>query len=728
MATTERIRLLAEEDAHAGLEQPSDADLQGTARRFLRIALANLSKWSAAEGGALALWTPVAIGAGAVLYFSLKAEPAGWFGPAAVALALAVVFSLKGAARLWAAAALFAALGFAAADWRAARADAPILERELRPREIKGRLIAVEEAQDMRRLIIEVESIDRIEEARLPARIRLSWRGKEFGVLPGERITLRAGLSPPPPPAAPGAFDFARQLYFQRIGAVGYAVTAPERLDQPQRTAAQLLASAIEEARLTLSRRILERAPGEGGAIVAAVVTGKRAAISERAEAALRDAGLAHLLAISGLHMGLATGLIFFSVRFGLAAVEPLALNHPIKKWAAAAALLSGFIYLTLSGGGWSARRAFIMSSIMFIAILADRRALSLRNVAVAATIILLFNPEAVLHPGFQMSFAAVTVLIAAYEWAGARADPDRDFSFLARLRRYAVGLAATDTLASVATSPFGLFHFHRAALYGLAANIACVPIMGFWVMPLAIGALILMPLGLDGVAWRLAAAGVELILSISSAVASQPGAVATTPQWPPAALGILTLGGLWLCLQRAAWRLAGIAALPLSAVLIAAAEPPLIFISDEGDNAGVTVETGGGQNAMAVFRPRKDRFAANVWKEQAGLDPEAAPTLAISDIARCDDFGCTMEVEGKRLAISAHPLGLPDDCARADIVIAFFSVSGADYTACRATLIDMRSTRMRGAHAVWIDKEGNIRVRTAAELRGARPWSAVNY
>ncbi len=235
-------------------------------------------------------------------------------------------------------------------------------------------------------------------------------------------------MSPPPQPVTPGGYDFARHLYFLQIGAVGFAYSPPAPLADQRPTLASRAAASIEQARLTLTRRILAAAPGDRGAIVAAVVTGKREAISDEAEAVFRDSGLTHLLSISGLHIGLATGIIFFSLRAGLSLIEPIALRYPIKKWAAVAAILSGAAYLALSGNAWPAQRSFLMTAVVYIAIIADRRAFSLRNVAIAAFIILVLAPEAVANPGFQMSFAAVTALIAGYEWASARADPQRSF------------------------------------------------------------------------------------------------------------------------------------------------------------------------------------------------------------------------------------------------------------------------------------------------------------
>jgi len=691
-------------------------------------ALSRVKFWLTASFSAelsrIGNWTPVAIGSGAALYFSANAAPPSW--------AMVIVLLLSGGAmlgngstRLAACAIFLAAVGFLAADLRTAFVGAPIIERELKPRMLTGRLVSVEEAVGSRRLVIEVDEIERMPAADLPDRVRINWRGAAFSVLPGDKISIRAGLSPPPPPVAPGAFDFARQLYFQRIGAVGYAVSAPRIInDDDAKTLSSKMLAAVERIRLALARRIVEEAPGQGGAVVAAIVTGKRGAIDDATKAALRDAGLAHFLAISGMHMGIATGLIFFTVRGALAVVEPIALKFPIKKWAAVAALCSGLGYLILSGGGWSARRAFIMASLFFIAILADRRALSLRNVAIAATVILLMTPEAVLHPGFQMSFAAVTALIAAYEWAAARADFNRSFAWWAKLRRYVIGVGVTDTIAATATAPYSLYHFNRAAVYGLPANVIAMPLMAFWIMPLAIVALFLAPLNLDGWAWRLSAEGVDWILASARAVSSQPGAVVTVAQWPPTALALISFGALWLCLMREKWRLLGLAMIPLAAFMIATAVPPDIFVSRDGKNVGIVMEAEGGRRIFSMLNARKDKFSAGRWKEFVGLDKDHAPTMALSDTGRCDDQGCVARVGGANIAISLTPAGLIDDCARSDLVVATYPLSVAAQRSCHAAVIDLRSVWNSGAHIVWVDEERNFKIKTVNAARGNRPWA----
>ncbi|MFZ5618745.1 MAG: ComEC/Rec2 family competence protein, partial [Pseudomonadota bacterium] len=676
----------------------------------------------AREESRLGLWAPVALGAGAAAYLSLKVEPAPVVAPLLLTAAIAAAAKLE-KRRIAALAAVFFVTGFIAADVRAALVAAPALDREIKFATVEGRLVAVDEAPKLRRLIIEVQSIERLPMEATPKRVRLSWRGKEFAARPGDLVAIRASLSPPPEPAAPGGFDFARQLYFKRIGAVGFAVSPPSVKSEDRRPILASMQSAVESLRVDLSRRIIEKAPGDAGAIVAAVVTGKREAISEEAEAAFRDSGLAHLLSISGLHMGLATGLIFFFVRASLALIEPIALTQPIKKWAAIAALASGYLYLMISGGDWPAQRAFVMSAIMFIAIIADRRALSLRNVAIAAFVIILTAPEAVLHPGFQMSFAAVTALIAYYEWASARADPSRSFSWDARLRRYIAGIAITDVIAASATAPFSLFHFNRTSNFGLPANVISIPVMGFWVMPAAIIALLLMPFDADGPVWRIAASGVDLILVIGKWTMNLPGAVTVFPEWPASALVMLTIGGVWLCLMSAPWRLAGFSALPVAIALIAVEPHPDFFISEEGDNVGVLYRLPEKMPGLAVFDKRKGRFDARVWMEQAGIDAEKKKPIRLSEIGACDNLGCVVEIEGATIAVSSDRAGLDDDCALSRAVIALYPVSKPERRNCRAMLIDRRDAWENGAQAAFVSGRG-VRIESVAVARGERPWT----
>ncbi len=704
------------EGAAAGNPAAGVRALAGRVAAFIRSSAAR-------DANRFGLWAPVLLGAGASLYLGLKTEPSAVLAPMA-ALASVVAAIRYRRARAAAFGVLFFALGFAAADLRASLVAAPVLLRAVDFAEIEGRLIAVEEAAKLRRLIIAVDRIEGLAAGETPARIRLSWRGTAFGALPGQRISLTGSLSPPPQPVTPGGYDFARHLYFLRIGAVGFAYSAPAVVAEENPPLAARISGAIERGRLALTRRIISATGGkDAGAIVAAVVTGKREAISDGAEAVFRDSGLTHLLSISGLHIGLATGIIFFTLRAGLALIEPVALRYPIKKWAAAAAILSGAAYLAMSGLQWPAQRSFLMTAIVYLAILFDRRALSLRNVAIAAFIILMVAPEAVANPGFQMSFAAVTALIAFYEWASTRADPLRSFSAPARLGRYAQGIVATDIVSSLATAPFSLFHFNRAANFGLLANSISIPLMGFLVMPVAILALIAMPFGADAPFWRAAAAGIEVMLSLGASVSELPRAVTVFPKWPEAVLPVFALGGLWLCLMTGPWRLAGLAALPLAALIIATSRAPDVYVSASGDNAAALVNIDGAPR-LAVFNARKDRFAAGVFLEHSGLDEREEKPLAMGGAGFCDDQGCVAAVNGAPIAFTDRREALDDDCARAVLVVATFPVSNRERAGCAAAIIDRRAIWNGGAQAATIAGNGAVRIESVEDRRGERAWT----
>ena len=256
----------------------------------------------------------------------------------------------------------------------------------------------------------------------------------------------------------------------------------------------------LAELRQSITDRILTQLPGETGAVAAALMTGYQTAVPEPVMAAMRDSGLAHLLSISGLHIGLVAGLLFVGLRRALALIPPLALAHPIKKWAAGAALIGAFGYLLLSGAPVPTQRAFLMTGLMLVAVLLDRRAISMRSVAWAACAILLITPEALVGASLQMSFAAVVALVAAYE--GTRDYRMRQRIGSGPLRRaglYVAGIALTSVVATLATAPYSVFHFNRLALYGVVANVLAVPLTGLWVMPWAVAAFLLMPFGLEG-------------------------------------------------------------------------------------------------------------------------------------------------------------------------------------------------------------------------------------
>ncbi|NHK27700.1 DUF4131 domain-containing protein [Parvularcula flava] len=685
------------------------------------------------------LWLPVFLAVGIGLYFGLPSEPPFWtvMAGAGCLSGLGVVSgympSLPLQARPLLGVAMAIAAGFVLAMVRTHIVAAPVLTADTGFVEVEGLLLEVEEGPAGRRMVIVPSRLGDMDEEKIPAKIRLNWRGDGFDAAPGDVISLRGNLSPPPAPVAPGAYDFARQLYFERIGAVGFAVSAPRVLEKGERT----MAHRIEALRLALGRRVTDAIGPDRPAVAAvcvALITGKRDAVPPETEAALRDAGLAHLLAISGLHMGLAAGLLFFVIRFLLVQSEYLALHYPVKKWAAAAALLGATAYLTISGAAWSTQRAYIMAGIFFIAILMDRRALSLRNVAIAATLILVIRPEALFQAGFQMSFAAVTVLIAAYEWWQKR-ELDKPFDPLAENKlggpvgsvwRYTAGLAMTSILAGWATGPFAMFHFNRIAAYGLAGNLLAMPIMGFVIMPAAIMGLVLMPVGLDGFAWQVMAFGVGLVIDIATMVSGWPGALVHVAQMSSTGFLTILAGGLVLCLMKTALRYGGFV-LVLAGFMLGGHNPqPHLVVAPEAANIAFRM----GEEIVLLNRNR-ERFAAGVWLTKAGQSDYLRDAMTVPELARegesaaCDETGCVLSIEGQRIAISDTPLSLAEDCAMARLVIARYPVAPERADRCGAQLIETDQLARDGTLAITIERDGAISVRTNRAARGSRPWTA---
>lgn len=665
-----------------------------------------------AERERWALWSPVLLGLGVALYFALPVEPAWWVGPCATAAGLgSVVLTWRASILPCIVALAAAALGFSAAQLRSALVAAPVLHKELGPVEVEGRVAESVTTPAGFRLTLDRLAIRDLEAARTPLRVRLTVRGGAEPAAVGSWVRVVALLNPPPEPAAPGAFDFARQAWFEGLGAVGYAVRRPEAIPPPAGAEPPGWRVRVEALRQAITARIHAALPGPTGAVAAALMTGDRGAIPEDLVEAMRDSGLAHLLSISGLHIGLVWTLLFVAVRFALALIEPLALRRPIKKWAAAAALLGAFGYLLISGAEVPTQRAFLMTSLVTLAILADRSALSMRLVAWAAGAILLVTPEALLSASFQLSFGAVIALIAAYESFGPRFARWRaDAGPARRAALYLAGVALTTLVAGAATAPFGVYHFNRLVNYSLAANLLAVPLTSLWVMPCALLAFALMPLGVEGLGLTPMGWGVEAISAIARWVAGWPGAVALVPAFPPATLALAALGGLWLCLWRGAWRWWGAAAIAAGFAL-GPLSPPDALIDGEGKLFAVRRADG----AMLLSARGRLGFDAETWLRRAGV---ASPTRD-EDGLRCDRLGCVAQARGRKVLFVRDRRALAEDCGTAEVLLSAEWVPRR----CARLVVDRDDLAAGGAHAIWLEPDGP-RAESVAAARGRRPWT----
>lgn len=616
------------------------------------------------------LWLPVAFGFGICLYFVADSEP-GAIYPAAVG-----VFFLAGA---WAAytrpvlrgvclCLAMVLLGFTAGVMRTAGVAAPRLERTvIGP--LTGFVESIERREGGDRLVILVESLASLKQDERPTRVRATLRGAS-PVAPGAFIQATARLLPPPEPARPGGYDFGRDAFFKGIGGVGSLLGKVREASPPHPPGTALrVAAAVDWARNVLTERIARGFGGQGGAVAAALVTGKRGLIDEKSNDALRAAGIYHIVSISGLHMVLAAGAVFGGIRGLLAAFAPIALNWPIKKIAAVGAMIGASAYCIFSGSDVATERSLIMTLVMLGAILVNRPALSLRNLALSALIVLAREPETLLGPSFQMSFGAVAALIAF----GNAVNPLRKQGLpggvmVSALRggvQAFLALLGTTLIATLATAPFGLFHFQALNPYGLLGNAMALPFVSLVVMPCAVIGTLLYPLGLDGPVWWAMGAAVQAVLWISAAIQELAGARSLVPAFGSAALAGLATALLLLTLLTT--RLRWLAVVPLAVGLLMAASPrrPLVLIDREA--SGIAVR---GQQGRLVMLGRPSAFVQAQWLTADG-DARMPGDVTLAEGRRCDAKGCVARLpDGRAVSFLVDRSAFAEDCRLADIII----------------------------------------------------------
>lgn len=705
---------------------PSGAPMPSLRDRIVRGVRTELAQAAAEQTLRWRLWAPVAFGGGCALYFALKGEPPLWplIGLAVAATACWLGARAMGRGRGWTLPLMLIAcfaLGLAAAKVRTERVAGPIAPAMSEPVTILAWVVDVDSPGARgARVVIAPVSIAGLEPQDTPVRLRATVRGQPPP--PGAPIRLFAILNPPPAPAAPGAYDFGRGAFFQGMGGVAFALadTRPAALpDPPWRLR---LAMAVNGARYALAQRIVARLGERTGGVAAAMTTGHETWIGQDTLDAMRDSGLAHILSISGLHMAIVGGFVFLGVRLAVAGWPWLALRVSGKKVAAVAGLIAVGVYLVVSGRPPPAERAAITAAIAFLAVLMDRQAISMHALAVAAMVVLAFQPEAVVMPGFQMSFAATAALIALVEvwprrtreisvpWPIATAQ--RGVSWLA-------AACAASLAAGMATGPFAMQHFNRTAIYGLLANMSAAPIADFIMMPaLALGAA-LEPLGLGGPFLVVAGWGVDAMLAIGHWTAGLPGAVQTVASAPAAALPVAFLGVLFLCLWRGRLRWLG---LPFAAAVLLWPRPdaPDLWIGDGGTNAAFVIE-----ERAVVVRPNVRQFAVDMWSRRRGLAAEPRPaegwtcrrTSCAPDAA---DAGLIALWWGRR----APDMAQLDVLCRSAAIVSSRAPLAALPPSCDGRLVlDGVDYARGGAVELWRDGDG-WRAVWAGDVRGDRPWS----
>lgn len=677
-------------------------------------AIAWIAAGLQAQRGYLFPFVPIGLALGIGSYFALRFEP-GWpvyAGLAALALALTVLIRhLPEPVRPVLTLLVLVAAGAGLAGTRAHLVAEPVLTfRYYGP--IQGRIVNIDRSvSDAVRLTLDRVVLRDMAPGRMPTRVRVSLHGQQGFIAPepGLTVILTGHLSPPSGPVEPGGFDFQRQAWFDRLGAVGYTRTPVLALYPAEEGASGL---AIHRLRMRISAAVQAQLPGEDGAFAAALMTGDRSGMSKATTEDLRRSNLSHLLAISGLHMGLLTGFIYAMVRYGLALWPAIALRWPIRKWAAVVALAAGAFYLALSGGNVATERAFVMVAVMFVAVLFDRRAVTLRAVAMAAVIILAFRPEVLTEPGFQMSFAATTALVAAFgalrDWRGPKPP---------RWAQPVLAVVISSAVAGLATAPVAAAHFNRIADYGLLANLLSVPLMGLVVMPGAVLAACLAPLGLAWIGLALMQPAIHWILAVAGYVAAMEGAVTYVPTPPAPVLPVLALGLLWLILWRGRMRWAGLVPAVFAFVLWAGVDRPAVLISETGGLVGLLTPEG-----RALNKAKGEGFAASSWLENDG--DGAAQAGAFIRAGFSGETGTLLFQAAGQPIVHLSGRGAADrvaeGCRMASVVI----LSGARTGDAPCLVIDRKALEGLGAVALYPDETG-LRLVGARQQAGERLWNS---
>jgi competence protein ComEC len=673
-----------------------------------------------AERNRLALWLPVFMAVGVLTYYALRSEPPLWVGPATALPAI----GLARATRRWPAGRLVlfplaaAALGFWSSQFATARAPPLLSDLPTHATLATGVIRAVEALPDGRRITLEGTHLDDAADP-LVRQVRIRLRSNDHAlVATGDTVQIRALIRPPAPPSYPGGWDLQRDAYYSGLGASGYALGTVEVVNQTTPAGPVQLVQRLREE---IARHVLAAIPGAAGTISVTLLTGASMGIPEADHAAFRDSGLAHLLAVAGLHIGIVMGFAFTLARIGFALSERASLFWPTKALSAMAALAAGGAYMVLTGMHLPIVRSFAMACLVTVALLAGRRAVSLRGLGLAGVVLMLVEPHQVPEVSFQMSFSAVLALIAGYEALRPWLRKLHGKSWYRRLAAHLVALALTSALAGTASMPYGAYHFGHVQLYYVIANMAAVPLTALWVMPAGLIALPLMPLGLDWLALVPMGWGAEAILWVARTTAAWPAATMPVPHMPAWGLAILSGGIAWLGIWRTRLRLAGLVAIGVGVISPLWNHPPDLLISEDARLIAV-------RTASGVFFQQSQGgsgFVRDAWLQywnapSAGKLP--GDGIVANGAVSCKTDVCLLRPRPEvRAAMLARGAKRPEGCAETAIIVSAEPARGL----CPRPwplLVDRFTVWRYGATAIWLNPSGAVMLTDRTE-RGARPW-----
>ncbi|HZY48619.1 MAG TPA: ComEC/Rec2 family competence protein [Devosia sp.] len=522
---------------------------------------------------------------------------------------------------------------------------------------------------------------------------------------PGDVISGQFRFAPVPGPVYPGGFDTQFQSYFDGVGAYGNSIKPPILVTLGDEAAP---AHIVDAARRGISMRIDAVLSEPAAGIARAIVNGDQSAVTDDARTTMATAGIAHVLSVSGLHLTIVAGGVFWVVRLLLSGFDGLARRVSVKRVAAVAGIGSALFYFAVSGGNVAALRSTLMILLVFGAVLFGRRALTMRNVAIAGIIVIATDPASVFRPSFQLSFAAVVALVGVYE--NLRSERNRDVGVLAHAWGYGKGIVVTSLVAGAATLLFSIYHFQQTSPLGVVGNLATLPLVGFVMMPAAAIAMLLMPFGLEGPPLLAMGWSIERMLDVARVVADWSTHLRAAPLLTPWALVFGLVGLAWFAFFKDRWRLLGPALVVPLVAIFAVDQPPDVLIADTTQAIAIR-----GPSGLELADGKPQSFALNIWRETYAepIDRQAAES--------CDSLACVgTSAAGFTYAIVSDPAALPDECGHADLLV----VRGASPSWCTAkALVTADDLARHGVRWLrWDAARQGFEVRPAISMLG-RPW-----
>ncbi len=663
-----------------------------------------------AQKDILPVWLPVLFGVGIAIYFSLKFEPAIFYSAAVIIILMifAIIFRNNKLINIIFIAFITIACGFFTANFRTINVAAPVIKKETRPVNITATIEEIHPKTHGTQILFKDVYISGFEAQETPKKIRLNVKTKDNGAAIGDKISTLALLSPPPSEVIPGDYNFSLYSYFQQIGAVGYTIADINILQKKEQNSFEIF---VQNLRRSITNKILDKNIPSESSVATALIVGEQGAIPQKDQDNMKVAGTFHIISISGLHLSLAAMIFFLGARYILLLFPSISLAHNTKKIAAIIAIFSSGFYLLISGVPVPAQRSFITTTMILLAIIFDKTAISMRSIAVAAIVVLAIAPESILTPSFQMSFSAAAALVSCFIFLKPMFREVNNYGLISKIFAYFFSIVISSLIASLATTPFSIYHFNYFSAYGIVANLIAVPITSFIIMPFEILALFLMPFDLQDIALKPAFYGIHLMLKSAEYIASFPQPFSTIKSMSNTSFVLIIFGGIWLLIWQSKIRLYGLAPAIIGIILIFFTKTPDIIISQKGNLFALK-----GDDSQIFFSSMtSERYARTKWQKTLGL----RTAMNIKTMPSCDYFGCLYNKNGYTTLIAKHPIALVEDCKNADILV---NLTHQNKICDAAVSINLYDLKNKGTHTIYLGDY--LEIKNVHDSIGNRPWN----